>query len=84
MDLTDNVALVTGGTMVIGAAVALELAHQGANVFIAARHAGPETIETQQSIEKMGRRCVLITGETIVIDGGLSKHIARRQIESLV
>ncbi len=60
MDLKDKVALITGGTMGIGAAVALELARQGASISIVARHTGSEAVEVQDAIEKLGQRCALI------------------------
>lgn len=63
MDLRDKAALVTGGTMGIGAAVAVELARRGASVAIVARHDGPEALEVQQQIESAGQRAVIITAD---------------------
>src|SRR5688572_2080356 len=56
MKLTGKVALVTGGTMGIGAAIAVELARRGADVAIAARNLGQPAQETQRPIESPGRR----------------------------
>ena len=41
-DMTDRVAIVTGGSQGFGKAIALALAHQGANVVVAARE--PEQV----------------------------------------
>ena len=43
-DLTDRVAIVTGGAQGFGKAIAVGLAHQGANVVVAARE--PEEVTT--------------------------------------
>ena len=66
MELRGKVALVTGGTMGIGAAIATELARLGADVAIAARHLGPEARETQAAIEAAGRRCLAFTADFLL------------------
>jgi len=63
MQLTDKVALVTGGTMGIGAAIAIDLAKRGAHVAIAARNLGAEAEQTAKAIEAEGRKCVLIAAD---------------------
>jgi NAD(P)-dependent dehydrogenase (short-subunit alcohol dehydrogenase family) len=62
MNLTSKVALVTGGTRGIGAATAVTLARQGADVAIVGREAEPgEAIREQ--IEAMGRRCLVVPAD---------------------
>ena len=58
--LSGSVGLVTGGTKGIGAATAIALAQQGADVAIIGRRRDTEAKETQQRIEALGRRCLLI------------------------
>jgi NAD(P)-dependent dehydrogenase (short-subunit alcohol dehydrogenase family) len=57
MNLAGKVALVTGGTMGIGAAIACELARRGANLSITARNLAEEAAATCRAIEACGRRC---------------------------
>jgi NAD(P)-dependent dehydrogenase (short-subunit alcohol dehydrogenase family) len=63
MDLQDKAALVTGGTMGIGAAIAIDLARRGANVALVARNLGNEAQATRHAVEQLGRTCVLIAGD---------------------
>jgi NAD(P)-dependent dehydrogenase (short-subunit alcohol dehydrogenase family) len=63
MDLTGKVALVTGGTMGIGAAIALDLARQGADIAIVARNLGEAADDVKAQIADCGRRCHLMTGD---------------------
>lgn len=60
MDLQGRVALVTGGTMGIGAAIAIDLAKQGARVAICARNLGAEAQETQRQIDAHGAKDLLL------------------------
>lgn len=63
MILTDKVALVTGGSLGIGAAIALDLAKRGAHVAIAARNVESSAEALKADIEKLGRRCLLISAD---------------------
>jgi len=63
MNLEDKVCLVTGGTRGIGAAAAIVLAEQGADVAIVGRHLDAEAEATQALIIQTGRRCVLISAD---------------------
>lgn len=63
MDLTGKAALVTGGTMGIGKAIALDLARGGADVAIVARHLGEAAETVNAEIEKLGRQCHLMVGD---------------------
>jgi len=59
-DLSGRVAIVTGGNRGIGRAIALALAHAGADVAIAARDAN-RTMEVVAELEGLGRRALGLT-----------------------
>lgn len=61
MELTEKVALITGGTMGIGAAIAIDLARRGANIAICARKLEVEAAQTKSAIEAIGRRVHLMS-----------------------
>jgi NAD(P)-dependent dehydrogenase (short-subunit alcohol dehydrogenase family) len=63
MILSGKIALVTGGTRGIGAAAALALARDGADVAIVGRRRDKEAEATRESIVAMGRRCELIQAD---------------------
>ena len=75
LGLSGKIALVTGGSKGIGAAIALELAREGADVVICAREAGPLD-ETARRIAELGRQalavpadCASAAGVLAVVDG---------------
>ncbi|UCD29950.1 MAG: SDR family oxidoreductase [Planctomycetota bacterium] len=63
MQLNGKVALITGGTKGIGAATAILLARQGADVAIAGRHEDGEAIKTKNTIESAGCKCLMIKAD---------------------
>ncbi len=63
MLLKDKVVLITGGSRGIGAAVAVEMAKQGADVAINSHSGGAATAEVIAAIEGHGRRCISVEGD---------------------
>jgi NAD(P)-dependent dehydrogenase (short-subunit alcohol dehydrogenase family) len=63
MNLSGKIALVTGGTRGIGAATAIALAHEGADVAIAARRLDKAASATRDAIIATGRRCALFAAD---------------------
>ena len=70
--LSASVGLVTGGTKGIGAATAIALAREGADVAIVGRRLDAEAKETRRRIEALGRRCLLI-----LADVGVAREATR-------
>src|SRR5258705_466495 len=61
MNLQGKVALVTGGTMGIGAAIAIDLVRRGAQVSICARELGEDAKQTKSAIEAAGGKAHLMS-----------------------
>jgi NAD(P)-dependent dehydrogenase (short-subunit alcohol dehydrogenase family) len=72
MNLTGKIALVTGGTRGIGAATALALAKEGADIAIVGRRVDTEATAMRDAIAALGRRCLIIQA-----DCGLPAEAAR-------
>ncbi len=62
-DLTGRVAIVTGGSSGIGKAIALLLAHAGADLVIAARRQDRLAAAADEIAAETGRRCVAIPAD---------------------
>lgn len=63
MLLKDKVVLITGGSRGIGAAVAVEMAKQGADVAINSYAGGEAAAEVIAAVEAYGRRCISVEGD---------------------
>src|SRR5882724_12881674 len=60
MRLEKKVCLITGGTRGIGAASAIALAEQGADISLVARRVDDHARGVRRQIEQLGRKCALI------------------------
>lgn len=63
IDLKGRRALVTGGSRGIGAAIALALAENGADIAFTYRHAADRAAAVVKSIEALGRRAIAIQAD---------------------
>lgn len=61
--LKDKVAIVTGGDSGIGRSVAVLFAREGADVAVLYLDEHGDAKDTQQAVEKEGRKCILIAGD---------------------
>lgn len=79
-DLSNRVAIVTGGGTGIGKAIALELAQVGANIILASRN--PTHLEgSAQQILHMGRKCLRI--KTDVRQPDQVDHMVKKSMEEM-
>ena len=62
-DLTNQVALVTGGARDIGRAVCLELARNGADIVLNFQSSEVQARETAQAVEALGRRVLAVRAD---------------------
>jgi len=63
MELKGKSAIVTGGSLGIGASIAIELAKAGANVAINYRKHDTEAKEVAKKIEKIGKKCLVLKSD---------------------
>jgi NAD(P)-dependent dehydrogenase (short-subunit alcohol dehydrogenase family) len=75
--LGNRIALITGGTKGIGAAAALALGREGADIALVARNDGEHCAAIKRQIEATGRRC-----ELIIADVGSPDEATRCAIEA--
>ncbi|MCU1293393.1 MAG: 3-oxoacyl-[acyl-carrier-protein] reductase [Bryobacterales bacterium] len=63
MKLQNQIALVTGGSRGLGAAIAIALAEAGADIAINYQHAEAKAEDVKTAIEKLGRRAVTVRAD---------------------
>jgi 3-oxoacyl-[acyl-carrier protein] reductase len=63
MELKEKTAIVTGGSLGIGTAIAMGLAKEGANVAINYRKHDIEAKEVAKEIKKIGRKCLVVKAD---------------------
>ena len=68
MELEGKTAIVTGGSLGIGASIAIELARAGANIAINYRKHDTEAKEVAKKIENLGKKCLVIKADVTSYD----------------
>jgi len=63
VDLKGKVALVTGSSQGIGQAIAVRLAHEGANIVIDYRSHGDGAEETRRQVEAAGAKGIVVKAD---------------------
>ena len=77
--LLDKVALITGGDLGIGRAVAVLFAREGADVAAAYLDEHEDAKGTKRAVEKEGRRCILLSGD--VADSEFCRDAVEKTVE---
>src|SRR3989442_4980195 len=80
LGLSGKNAIVTGGSLGIGKAIALELAREGVNVAIAARSKGPLEAAAHELATATGRRIIPIVADVTSkaqVDGMVAQAVAQ-------
>jgi 3-oxoacyl-[acyl-carrier protein] reductase len=81
LDLTGRIALVTGGSRGIGAAIALALAQAGADVVVNYRTKAAEAGSVVAAVTALGRRAIAVAAD--VSDGVAVARMMRTVVEDL-
>jgi len=68
MELEGKTGIVTGGSLGIGASIAIELARAGANIAINYRKHDTEAKEVAKKIENLGKKCLVIKADVTSYD----------------
>lgn len=76
--LEGKVALITGGDSGIGRSVAVLYAREGADIAIAYLEEHADAEETKRSVEKEGRRCLMLSGD--VADPKFCQHAVKQTL----
>ncbi|HEX2911721.1 MAG TPA: SDR family oxidoreductase [Chloroflexia bacterium] len=79
--LQDKVALITGGDSGIGRSVAYFFAKEGADISIVYLNEDSDARETKEYVEKLGRRCITISGD--VGDEAFCRQAVEQTVQQL-
>ena len=79
-DINGQVVVITGGTGVLGRAIAAHLAEEGAKVVIVYLNKDVDAYETKDYIEKLGGSCLLLKGD--VKDNCFCEYIANTTMKT--